>query len=267
MPTPSWSKADSKIYDQKDFLFRMMDKAKTFKRHLKHKALYDALAASLIVDEDDMDIVFGKSHPRNNYDKDHPPAADSKKKRRRDDTDNDLFASVDKDQNKKQKKLDSSKNEKDQVDTSKQEKSSSKPSQSTQTVDADEGIFDIETNAEDIADIEGLVYQLLKGTCQSCIELEYHLEQRYLTFSEQMDWINPEGDNTPKVFNNPLPLVGTPNCFYIQASHFFNKDLEYLEPGTWKRRNTQLQLQRQELLDMSCMELKKWLKTYGANPL
>nr|GEW88128.1 hypothetical protein [Tanacetum cinerariifolium] len=72
-----------------DLLFRMIDKAKTFKRHLKHKALYDALAASLIVDEDDMARVFGKSHLRNNHDKHHPPDADSKKKTRRDDTHND----------------------------------------------------------------------------------------------------------------------------------------------------------------------------------
>nr|GEX92613.1 hypothetical protein [Tanacetum cinerariifolium] len=46
------------VTDQQDLLFRMMDKAKTFKRHPKHKDLYDALAASLIVNEDDMDRVF-----------------------------------------------------------------------------------------------------------------------------------------------------------------------------------------------------------------
>ncbi|GKA47363.1 hypothetical protein Tco_0740246 [Tanacetum coccineum] len=150
MPTPSWSKADTKIYDQKDLLFRMMDKAKTFTRHPIHKALHDALAASLIVDEGDMDRVFGKSHPRNKHDKDHPLDADSKKKRRRDDTDIDPSASADKDKKKKQKKHASSKNEKGKADTSKQEKSSSKPSLSTQPVDADEGILDVETNAEDI---------------------------------------------------------------------------------------------------------------------
>ncbi|GKA32153.1 hypothetical protein Tco_0718520 [Tanacetum coccineum] len=112
IPTLSWSKADIKIYDQKDLLFKMMDKAKTFTRHPKHKALYDALAASLIVDEGDMDRVFDKK--------------------------------------KKQKKPNSSKNEKGKADTLKQEKSSSKPSLSTQPVDADEGILDVETNAEDI---------------------------------------------------------------------------------------------------------------------
>ncbi|GJX76602.1 hypothetical protein Tco_0323413 [Tanacetum coccineum] len=109
----------------------MMDKAKTFKRHPKHKALYDALAASLIVDEDDMDRVFGKSYPRNNHDKDHPPDADSKKKRRRDDTHNDPSTSADKEPKKKQKNLDSSNKDKDQADTLKKDKSSSKPSQST----------------------------------------------------------------------------------------------------------------------------------------
>ncbi|GJV66718.1 hypothetical protein Tco_1482227 [Tanacetum coccineum] len=95
MPTPSWSKADSKIYDQKDLLFIMMDKAKTFKFHPKHKALYDALVASLIVDEDDMDRIYGKSHLRNNHDKDYPPDTDSKKKRRRDNTNKDPSANED----------------------------------------------------------------------------------------------------------------------------------------------------------------------------
>ncbi|GKB78825.1 hypothetical protein Tco_0945720 [Tanacetum coccineum] len=37
------------------------------------------------------------------------------------------------------------------------------------------------------ADLEGPVFKLLKGTCKSIIELEYHLEQRYLAFSDLMD--------------------------------------------------------------------------------
>ncbi|GJU44974.1 hypothetical protein Tco_1202240 [Tanacetum coccineum] len=43
------------IYDPKDKLFKMMRNCKAYNRHPTHKALYDALAVSLNVDEDDMD--------------------------------------------------------------------------------------------------------------------------------------------------------------------------------------------------------------------
>ncbi|GJU38402.1 hypothetical protein Tco_1191359 [Tanacetum coccineum] len=42
------------------------------------------------------------------------------------------------------------------------------------------------------ADLEGTVFKLLKGSCRSSIELEYHLEQHYLAFSDQLDWTNPK---------------------------------------------------------------------------
>ncbi|GKC81925.1 hypothetical protein Tco_1137642, partial [Tanacetum coccineum] len=48
------------------------------------------------------------------------------------------------------------------------------------------------------ADLEGPVFQLLKGTYRSSIELEYHLEQRYLPFSDKLDWANPEGNSERK---------------------------------------------------------------------
>ncbi|GKB33892.1 hypothetical protein Tco_0873293 [Tanacetum coccineum] len=38
------------------------------------------------------------------------------------------------------------------------------------------------------ADLVGPVYKLLKGTCKSSIELEYNIEQCYLTMSDQLDW-------------------------------------------------------------------------------
>ncbi|GKB24288.1 hypothetical protein Tco_0863689, partial [Tanacetum coccineum] len=42
-------------FKQKDLLFKMMRKNKSYKKHPTHKALYDALMQSLILDEDDMD--------------------------------------------------------------------------------------------------------------------------------------------------------------------------------------------------------------------
>ncbi|GKB77008.1 hypothetical protein Tco_0943903 [Tanacetum coccineum] len=64
------------IYNQKDKLYRMMEKVKAFKRHPAHKDLFDALVVSLIFDEDDMNL------------QDDQP---SQKERRRDDYDKDLL--------------------------------------------------------------------------------------------------------------------------------------------------------------------------------
>ncbi|GKE08215.1 hypothetical protein Tco_1411766, partial [Tanacetum coccineum] len=44
------------------------------------------------------------------------------------------------------------------------------------------------------AHLVGPVYNLLKGTCQSSIELEYNMEECYKAISEQLDWNNPKGD-------------------------------------------------------------------------
>ncbi|GKF77559.1 hypothetical protein Tco_0230029, partial [Tanacetum coccineum] len=85
---------------------------------------------SLSIDKDDMDMIFGKSRQT---------------KRKRDDHDKDPYPNADKDSKTRQKKPDSSKNDKNQAGTSKQGKPSSKPSKSNKPVDADEVIQDIET--------------------------------------------------------------------------------------------------------------------------
>ncbi|GJU52950.1 hypothetical protein Tco_1226664 [Tanacetum coccineum] len=70
------------------------------------------------------------------------------------------------------------------------------------------------------AGLEGSVFKLLKCTCKSSIELEYHLEKRYLAFSNQMDCTNPEGHLT------------------IPVNFFFNNDLEYLKTRNKERKYT-----------------------------
>ncbi|GJW52728.1 hypothetical protein Tco_0096813 [Tanacetum coccineum] len=57
------------------------------------------------------------------------------------------------------------------------------------------------------ADLVGPVYNLLKGTCKSCVELEYNMEECYKALHDQLDWNNPEGDRCPFNFSKPLPLI------------------------------------------------------------
>nr|GFC49459.1 hypothetical protein [Tanacetum cinerariifolium] len=41
--------------------------------------------------------------------------------------------------------------------------------------------------------LAGPTYELMKGSCKSLIELEYHLEEVFKATTDQLDWVNPEG--------------------------------------------------------------------------
>ncbi|GKD71439.1 hypothetical protein Tco_1325529, partial [Tanacetum coccineum] len=68
------------------------------------------------------------------------------------------------------------------------------------------------------------VYELLKGTFQSSIELEYNIEECYKALSDQQDWNNPEGDRFLFYLSKPLPLKGRPGkrgVFSLRDWHGF----------------------------------------------
>ncbi|GJZ51458.1 hypothetical protein Tco_0605973 [Tanacetum coccineum] len=48
----------------------------------------------------------------------------------------------------------------------------------------------------------GLVYNLLKGTCKSYVELDYTMEECYPTLSEQPNWNNPRVIVVPMILPN-----------------------------------------------------------------
>nr|GFA88699.1 hypothetical protein [Tanacetum cinerariifolium] len=41
--------------------------------------------------------------------------------------------------------------------------------------------------------LAGPTYELIKGSCKSLIELEYHMEEVYKAITHQLDWVNLEG--------------------------------------------------------------------------
>ncbi|GJW82528.1 hypothetical protein Tco_0146503 [Tanacetum coccineum] len=53
----------------------------------------------------------------------------------------------------------------------------------------------------------GPAFNLLKGTCKSFVELEYHFEECYKAVTDQLDWNNPEGHEYPFDLSKPLPLI------------------------------------------------------------
>nr|GFC70961.1 hypothetical protein [Tanacetum cinerariifolium] len=55
--------------------------------------------------------------------------------------------------------------------------------------------------------LAGPTYELMRGSCTSLTELEYHLEEVYKETTDQLDWVNPEGQQYPHNLLQPLPLI------------------------------------------------------------
>ncbi|GJY26383.1 hypothetical protein Tco_0401109 [Tanacetum coccineum] len=78
--------------------------------------------------------------------------------------------------------------------------------------------------------LTGPTYDLIKGTCKSVVELEYHLEEVFKATNDQLDWHNPEGRPYPHDLSKPLPLIpDARGRLIIPYDHFINNDLEYLK--------------------------------------
>ncbi|GKF51493.1 hypothetical protein Tco_0147960, partial [Tanacetum coccineum] len=73
----------------------------------------------------------------------------------------------------------------------------------------------------------GLVYELLKGTCKSIIELEYNMEECLKALTNKLNWNNPEGDRYPFDLTKPLPLKGRPGHLTVAVEYFFNNDSKF----------------------------------------
>nr|GEX57721.1 hypothetical protein [Tanacetum cinerariifolium] len=87
--------------------------------------------------------------------------------------------------------------------------------------------------------LAGPTYELMKASCKSLVELEYNLEEVFKATTDQLDWVNPEGQLYPHNLLKPLPLI--PNNRgrrVITFEHFINNDLEYLRGGASSRKYT-----------------------------
>nr|GEY90656.1 uncharacterized mitochondrial protein AtMg00810-like [Tanacetum cinerariifolium] len=87
--------------------------------------------------------------------------------------------------------------------------------------------------------LSGPTYELMKGSCKSLTELEYHFEEVYKATTDQLDWVNPEGQQYPHNLLQPLPLIPDNRGHrVIPFAHFINNDLEYLRRGASSRKYT-----------------------------
>nr|GFC49387.1 hypothetical protein [Tanacetum cinerariifolium] len=80
-------------------------------------------------------------------------------------------------------------------------------------------------------------YELMKGSCKSLVELEFFLKEKETT--DQLDWVNPEGQQYPHNLLQPLPLIlHNRGRRVISLEHFINNYLEYLRGGASSRKYT-----------------------------
>nr|GFA68661.1 hypothetical protein [Tanacetum cinerariifolium] len=87
--------------------------------------------------------------------------------------------------------------------------------------------------------LAGPTYELMKGSCKSLVELKFFLEEVYKATTNQLDWVNHEGQQYPHNLLKPLPLI--PNSqgrCVIPFDHFINNNLEYLRGGASSRKYT-----------------------------
>ncbi|GKD18294.1 hypothetical protein Tco_1207452 [Tanacetum coccineum] len=110
--------------------------------------------------------------------------------------------------------------------------------------------------------LAGPTFELMKGSCKSLVELEYFLEEVYKATTDQLDWINPEGQQYPHDLQKPLALI--PNSRgrqVIPFDHFINNDLEYLSGGVSSRKYT-TSMMKTKVADYGHI---KWIKDLVPN--
>ncbi|GJV28385.1 hypothetical protein Tco_1384833 [Tanacetum coccineum] len=69
--------------------------------------------------------------------------------------------------------------------------------------------------------LTSLTYDLIKGTCKSLMELEYHLEEVFKATNNQLDWHNPEG--RPSEAQAHIPNFNTKDKRAIELRHIIGR--------------------------------------------
>ncbi|GKE75789.1 hypothetical protein Tco_1537830 [Tanacetum coccineum] len=117
------------------------------------------------------------------------------------------------------------------------------------------------------ADLVRPVYNLLKGTCKSYVELEYTIEESYQALFDQLDWNNSEGKSCPYDLSIPLPLHKSGGHLTVPADFFFNSDIEYLRAGSRDKKyttsTTKIKEAKYELKGIKDMVPKLWSPIKG----
>ncbi|GJW60250.1 hypothetical protein Tco_0109585 [Tanacetum coccineum] len=273
-------------------MFKITMASKSYEKHPAHKELYDALIQSIFIDKDDMDrlvVDHASQKKRRHEDKDEDPSAGSNQGKGREAKEKILnHQRIEEDTHEVGMDVEEPVQENVVNDVNQPQDDdrivNDQPQQTwfnnLVSAEKDPLTFD-ELMATPIdfskfainrlkldkitkADLDGPIYNLLKGTCQSSIELEYNMEECYKALSNQLDWENPEGHKCPFDLSKPLPLKGRTSHLTILVEYLFNNDLVYLTSGDLERKYTtsitKTKAARYDLVDIEDMILNQWSK-------
>ncbi|GJY05932.1 hypothetical protein Tco_0371872 [Tanacetum coccineum] len=85
-------------------------------------------------------------------------------------------------------------------------------------------------------DLVGPIYNLLKVTCKSCVELEYNIKECYRALYDQIDRNNREGDRCPYDLRKPLPFIEreyTTSATKTKVAKYGLDGIEDMIPKLW----------------------------------
>ncbi|GKD24762.1 hypothetical protein Tco_1230976 [Tanacetum coccineum] len=215
-------------------LIEKMEKNKSYEKTNYKRELYEALVKSYQTDKylfDTYGEVFTLKRSQDDIDKDQDPSVGSDRGTKRRKSSKEAESSI----NLRSKEKKSSSTSKDASHS--QHKPSGKSShieEPSHTID-DSGVqqnqeFNMGKNDEQPTNKPA--FELLKGTCKSLTELEYHLEECSKATTERLEWHNLEGK--PYSFDlskHLLLILDHRGCQVIPQDFFINNDLEYLKRG------------------------------------
>nr|GFA02308.1 hypothetical protein [Tanacetum cinerariifolium] len=153
-------------------------------------------------------------------------------KRGRDDQDKDEDPSTGSDRGTKRRK-----SSKDAEPSKGLKSKESKLSSSSEGTQSQHKSFDYVMNCLNIENLTQKIlvwpaFNLLKDTCKSFIELEFHFKECYKAVNDRLDWHNPEGYEYPCDLSKPLPLIEDQRRQVVPVDYFINNDLKYLKGGS-----------------------------------
>nr|GEX31288.1 hypothetical protein [Tanacetum cinerariifolium] len=222
----STENAALKEYDMKSALYQTMNDNKNFNRNLANHALCHALLEALIEDENAMDKGVAdtvKNHKRQHDDEDpstRPNQGKKTNKRRTKESESSMKPSTTKETAKAKDPLTFDEQMATPIDFFKYAMNRLKIDNLTQEI------------------LVGPVYNLLKGTCTSSIELEYNMEKCFKALIDKLDWNNPEGDHCPFDLTKPLTLKGRPELFrklLDDLKNIHEELVEFINSPGWNR--------------------------------
>ncbi|GKA70957.1 hypothetical protein Tco_0777096 [Tanacetum coccineum] len=240
-----------------------MQKIKSYRGAPEHRELYDELVKSYKLDKDLFEYdgkaySLKRDHEDKDKDEDPPAGSDQRYKKRKTNKD----AEPSKGSQSKESKSSSFKGTKSQLKSSGNDlgntddqanvETASRPNCKIAQAEKPPLTFDeLMSNPIDFSayvmnnlkidnltqeQLVGPAFNILKGTCRSRVELEYHFEECYKAVSDRLDWNNPEGQEYPFDLSKPLPLIEDRGRQVDPVNYFINNDLEYLKGGSLSRK-------------------------------